>query len=141
MKQNCPCGSTKSFAECCQRLHDGASAASPEELMRARYSAFAVKNIEFVRDTTDPQSILEFDLAATREWADNSEFFKLEILRATDEGNKGTVEFKAHFRLLKGGDGKDQVHHEVAKFRKQAGTWYFRDGRLVNPNPPSGGPA
>ncbi|MGZ3723715.1 MAG: YchJ family protein [Bdellovibrionales bacterium] len=142
MKQNCPCGSTKSFAECCQRLHSGTPATSPEELMRARYTAFVVKNIEFVRDTTDPQSILEFDLESTKQWADTSEFFKLEVLRATNEGNKGIVEFKAHFRSSQGElAGKDQIHHELAKFRKQAGTWYFRDGRIVNPNPPSVGPS
>ena len=99
--------------------------------MRSRYSAFATKNMDYVRATTDPQMILSLDLEASREWAESAEFFKLEILRSTDEGNKGIVEFKAHFRLKEGGE---QVHHELSKFRKQAGTWYFRDGRVI-PNP------
>lgn len=137
MSTKCPCGSGKSFEECCERLHQGEPAQSPEQLMRARFSAFAVKNIDYVKETTDPQSLHEFDVAATKEWADTSEFYKLEILRATNEGNKGIVEFKAHFRQ----GGKEHIHHEISKFRKQAGHWYFRDGRLVNPNPPSGGPS
>ena len=100
--------------------------------MRSRYSAFAIKNMDYVRATTDPQMVLTLDLEASREWAEGAEFTKLEILRSTDEGNKGIVEFKAHFKLLK--DGSEQVHHELSKFRKQAGVWYFRDGRVI-PNP------
>jgi SEC-C motif domain protein len=137
MSTNCPCGSGESYSECCEKLHNGEPATSPEQLMRARFSAFVVKKIEFVRDTTDPQTILEFDLGATKQWAETSQFFKLEILKATNEGNKGIVEFKAHFKS----EGKDQIHHELSKFRKQAGVWYFRDGRLITPNPPSGGPS
>lgn len=134
MSTKCPCGSGKSFEECCERLHQGEPAQSPEQLMRARFSAFSIKNIDYVKETTDPQSLHEFDIDATKKWAETSEFFKLEIIRATDEGNKGIVEFKAHFRE----GGKEHIHHEISKFRKQAGVWYFRDGRLVNPNPPSG---
>jgi len=133
MSTKCPCGSAKTLEACCQPLLDGEPAPSPELLMRSRFTAFVVKDIQYVQATTDPQSRHEFDLEATKTWAETSEFFKLEILRASAEGNKGMVEFKAHFR---GTDGKDQVHHEISKFRKQAGVWYFRDGKLVAaPNP------
>lgn len=137
MSTKCPCGSGKAFSECCERLHKGEPATSPEELMRSRFAAFAVKNIDYVRNTTDPQALSEFDEAGTKEWAEKSEFFKLEILSASNEGNKGTVEFKAHFRT----EGKEHVHHEISKFRKHQGTWYFRDGRVIIPNPPAGDPS
>jgi SEC-C motif domain protein len=101
--------------------------------MRSRYTAFALKEMDYVAETTDPQTVVALDMAASKEWAETAEFYKLEVLRSTDEGNKGVVEFKAHFRLLK--DGSAQVHHEVAKFRKRAGVWYFRDGRVIaNPS-------
>ena len=99
--------------------------------MRSRYTAFALNNIDYVVATTDPQTILSFDMEATKEWADTSEFFKLEVLRSSCEGNKGIVEFKAHFRLK---DGTAQIHHEISKFRKQAGVWYFREGKLITPS-------
>jgi SEC-C motif-containing protein len=43
-------------------------------------------------------------------------------------GNKGMVEFKAHFKTL---GQEPQVHHELSKFRKQSGVWYFRDGKTL----------
>ena len=129
----CPCGLPGVFKECCEPLIKGHEPAkTPEALMRSRYSAFATKDMDYVLETTDRQTLHSFDLVASREWAESAEFFKLEILRATDEGNKGIVEFKAHFRLK---DGADQVHHELSKFRKQAGRWYFREGKVyANPS-------
>lgn len=124
---NCPCDSGKTFSSCCEPLLKGErSAQSPEELMRSRYSAFAVRNLDYVANTTDPQA--SFDREATAAWMNGSRFTKLEVLRATNEGNKGTVEFKAHFEPE---GGEAQIHHEVSKFRKQAGVWYFRDGRVL----------
>lgn len=39
---SCPCGSGRPYAECCGALHRGErAAATAEELMRSRYSAFA----------------------------------------------------------------------------------------------------
>ncbi|HAU19042.1 MAG TPA: hypothetical protein DCS72_11975, partial [Marinobacter adhaerens] len=41
--RNCPCGSGKSYSECCQPLHHGEAASTPEALMRSRYAAFVLK--------------------------------------------------------------------------------------------------
>jgi SEC-C motif-containing protein len=124
----CYCCSSKPFSDCCQPLLDGSrEASSPEELMRARYSAFCTKNLDFVVDTTDPQARADMDRAATAEWMNNSDFTKLDVLRATDEGNKCTDEFKAYFKM----NGEDEIHNEIYKFRKQAGTWFFRYGKVV----------
>jgi SEC-C motif domain protein len=128
MSTICPCGSAKEFTSCCQLLIDGGAAAGPEDLMRSRYTAFVMKNLDYIAATTDPQAIGEFDFVATREWAEKSEFHKLEILNSSNEGNKGTVEFKAHYRM----DGAEHVHHELSKFRKHQGIWYFRDARLMS---------
>lgn len=55
--QACPCGAGKTYAECCQPLHSGAAAAAgPEQLLRARYSAYYGKVIDYVVDTTHPES-------------------------------------------------------------------------------------
>src|SRR5437870_1004722 len=93
----CPCGSNQSLSVCCQPLLDGNLASSPEALMRSRYTAYALKKMAYIKDTTDPQAASEVDMVATEKWAQQAKFFKLEILRSTDEGNKGIVEFKAHF--------------------------------------------
>lgn len=129
---SCTCMSGKSRAECCGPYLSGeVDAPTPEALMRSRYSAFCDKNLEYVEQTTDPQALSDFDRAATQAWMDGAEFSKLEVLKSSQDGNKGMVEFKAYFTM----DGKSEVHHEISKFRKQAGVWYFRDGKVILPPP------
>lgn len=129
----CLCGSSDTFPACCEPvLEDPAVAETPEALMRARYSAFCLKDIDFIFETTDSQTRGNFDMNANKEWAEKSTFLKLEVLRSEEQGNKGLVEFKAHFKM---GDEPEQIHHEIAKFRQQGGQWYFRDGKLVEPPP------
>jgi len=133
MSEACPCCSSKPFAQCCEPYLKGdLEAPTPEALMRSRYTAFALQDMDYVRATTDPQTVLKMDVEASREWAESSEFVRLEVLQSSSEGNKGAVEFKAHFKTA---DGQTHVHHEFSKFRKQAGIWYFRDGRVVAPPP------
>ncbi len=125
----CPCESNREFKSCCGLLIDhGAQASTPEQLMRSRYSAFALKNMKYIYDTTHPQARGEFDKKANQDWADQAQFTKLEILNSSVEANKGIVEFKAHFKLK---DTDPAIHHEVAYFRKQEGVWYFRDAKIV----------
>lgn len=94
--------------------------------MRSRYSAFVKKEFDYLEETLDPQTHLDFDNSANRSWAESVELFQLDILKAEENGTKAVVEFKAHFRQ----DGKEQIHHEVSRFRKQAGVWYFREGKV-----------
>jgi SEC-C motif-containing protein len=130
----CPCGSSKELKQCCELIIEGKKAASsPEELMRSRYTAFATHKFEYLVQTTDPQTRMQMDMKANEEWARSSKFSKLEILNSSEDGNKGLVEFKATYQT---GEEPQQVHHEFSKFRKQAGVWYFREGRVKAPANP-----
>lgn len=123
----CPCGSEKNYKDCCGVYHSGkALAPSAEALMRSRYCAFAKNEMQYLRDTTDPQTLESIDDEANKEWAERAKFIKLEIVNAEEKGTKGTVEFKAHYSV----DGEDYVHHEVSTFRKQAGQWFFKSGKI-----------
>lgn len=129
-KKPCPCQSGKSLEECCLPLVEGkAQATSPEQLMRSRYTAFALKKIDYIFNTLDPQARGDFDRQTNVDWAEQSTFTNLEIVKSTMEGNKGIVEFKATFQTA---DGQSHVHHEHSKFRKQGGVWYFREGRNIS---------
>lgn len=124
----CPCGSQKNEKECCISIIRGErEAETPEELMRSRYTAFTLGDMDYIFETTDPQTRTNFDMNANKEWAENSKFQKLEILNTSQDGNKGMVEFKATYQV---GDQPPKVHHEISKFRKQAGVWYFREGKI-----------
>lgn len=52
----CPCGSTLAYSKCCYRLHksrDAFASASAEQVVRARYSAYAKREVsDFVACST-----------------------------------------------------------------------------------------
>lgn len=122
---NCLCLSGEAYADCCGRFHDGrAEAATAEQLMRSRYSAFVLLNAEYLRKTWHPETApAELELDPAMEWR------RLDIL-STDRGgpldSEGTVEFKAHFR----DDGERGVHHETSRFVRENRRWYYVDGVL-----------
>ncbi|QDK44918.1 hypothetical protein DOM22_06950 [Bdellovibrio sp. ZAP7] len=123
----CPCGSDKNYSECCGVYHSGkATAPTAEALMRSRYAAFAKNQMQYLRDTTDPQSLGDIDDEANQEWAERAKFLKLEIIKAEEKANKGTVEFKAFYSV----DDEEYVHHEVSTFRRQEGQWFFKSGKV-----------
>nr|BFD59040.1 YchJ family protein [Bdellovibrio sp. CKG001] len=123
----CPCGSEKNYSVCCGVYHSGeALAPTAEALMRSRYSAFAKNQMQYLRDTTDPQTLDLIDDEANKEWAERAKFLKLEIVSAEEKGTKGLVEFKAYYSI----DDEEYIHHEVSTFRKQAGEWFFKSGKI-----------
>lgn len=53
----CPCGAGTDYAACCGPLHRGeALAQTAEQLMRSRYSAFAVGDAEYLLLTWHPST-------------------------------------------------------------------------------------
>ncbi len=119
----CPCGSEKKYSDCCQPLHQGLQVATTAlQLMKSRYAAYVKKEFQYLRDTTHRQAYDKINHDQNEQWAKAVHFFKLEILNHNEEGNKATVEFKAHFD----NQGQEEVHHEKSYFRKDGGSWFFR---------------
>jgi SEC-C motif domain protein len=130
---SCPCGSGNTFTDCCEPIINGTILAErAEQLMQARYSAYAEKKTEFLFESLHPDHRDGYDAEQTREWAATSTWEGLEII-ATENGGKddtaGTVEFIAYYTV----DGEKNRHHELASFAKQDDTWYFTDGAAVPP--------
>ncbi len=130
-RTDCPCGSGQDYETCCGLLINGsAPAATPEALMRSRYTAFAKQEMAYIEATLHPGQRHDYDAAGSAKWARESEWEQLEIVNAStdpENANRGSVEFRAHYRT---GDAH-QVHHELAEFRRSGGTWYFFDGKMV----------
>lgn len=129
---NCFCGSSKKFENCCQSFIDGtAKPATAEELMRSRYSAYAVCAVEYILRSTHPSTRRLHDAKLIENWAKLNRWQRLEIIaknggEATDK--KGTVEFKAYFTDE---NEQPQIHHEISNFRRELGKWFFVDGRIL----------
>jgi len=131
----CPCGSDKSYKQCCEPIIKGKKAApTAQALMRARYSAYVKTEVDFILKTTAPKQREGLDERATRAWSEHAKWHSLEIV-STEKGGAddetGTVEFAASYTE---GD-KFKRHHEKARFRKVRGKWLYEDGDMVKQQP------
>lgn len=129
---NCYCCSGKNFDECCQPFLDGtAKPQTAEELMRSRFSAYAVGAIEYLLRSTHPSTRKFHKAEEIENWAKTNTWERLEIVSKSNgeaKDTQGTVEFKAYFT---GADGNPQIHHEHSNFRKELGKWFFVDGKVL----------
>lgn len=136
MNENlCPCCSGKKYEECCKPVITGErKAATPEELMRARYSAYAKTEIDFIVDSTHKEKREENDRGEIENWSKKSDWLGLEIIKTADDPEKadtGYVEFIATYADR----GVKLEHHELAEFKKVKDEWFFYDGQLVAQHP------
>jgi len=119
----CPCGSGKTYRDCCAPLHRGESlATSAEALMRSRYSAYVLKLGDYLAATwhrsTRPAQL---DIAE-----DNTPWQRLRILataRGGETDSEGVVEFAADYP---GGQ-----MHERSRFVREDGQWFYLDGEML----------
>ena len=130
--KTCPCFSEKNYSNCCEPFIKGtAFPATAAEMMRSRYSAYVVKDVDYIGKTNDPEDKDEFDIEAAKEWANTAEWTGLDIVETIDGEAKdqtGIVEFKAKFKV----NGMEHVHHERSNFRKINNKWFFVNGKVVN---------
>ncbi|TYC53634.1 zinc chelation protein SecC [Rhodobacterales bacterium] len=121
----CPCGSGAALEICCGPFLSGAAVPpTAEKLMRSRYAAYVLQNIDYLKETLWPKYQDGFDTVATAKWAAENHWAGLAVLE-TEKGGEadrdGTVLFEAKY--LTGGELK--VHRELSRFRKKAGRWYY----------------
>ena len=121
----CPCGSAQPFRCCCGPLLDGtATAHTAEQLMRSRYSAYALGRLDYVRDTWHPDT-----RPAVIDPEPRLRWLGLEVRRreAGRQGDtEGVVEFVARCKL----GGRAQRVHETSRFRFEHGRWWYVEGEL-----------
>ena len=122
----CPCGNQQEYKPCCSQVHEGAAAASAEQLMRARYSAYVLKREDFLLASWHADSRpASLNLAAQQP---SPTWLELEIRQQHNEDeNHASVEFVARYRL---GGGRAQRQHETSRFVREDGRWYYLDGEL-----------
>lgn len=118
----CPCGASD-YAACCSRYHCGAPAPDAATLMRSRYSAYALKLVTYLLATWHPDTRpAALDLAA-----DNTKWLGLEVMKHIPESaDRSTVEFVARYKI----DGRAYRLHEVSRFVREEGRWFYVDGQF-----------
>jgi SEC-C motif-containing protein len=131
----CPCGSQKKVNECCLPVIKGTQVAqTAETLMRARYSAFALGEIDFIISSHHSRTRDEVKREEVEEWSRKSEWLGLRIVNTQagqQSDTKGNVIFHARYHM----DGKLTDHWENAEFEKENGQWRFLDAKPVKTQP------
>jgi SEC-C motif-containing protein len=122
----CPCGNPAGYTACCGPLHDGAAAPDAEALMRSRYSAYVLRREDYLLASWHAETRpLSLRLAAQHP-APTWLGLEIRASHAIDDDH-ATVEFIARYRL---GGGRAQRQHELSRFVREQGRWYYVDGEL-----------
>ncbi len=131
----CPCGSGLDFEECCHPIIAGeVKASTAEKLMRARYSAHATRNYDFVASSCHPEFREEASPEENEKWSSLMEWEKLdinEVVAGSENDETGEVDFTAHYTVR----GFPQEMREHAYFRRENDTWYYVDGDVYGREP------
>ncbi len=122
----CPCGTAKPYAACCGRWHQGPQALqapTAQDLMRSRYSAFVLDRLAYLLDTWHPST----RPASLEPNPPGLKWLALTSKQPRDQdADHATVEFVARSRLA----GRASRMHEVSRFVREGGRWYYVDGDL-----------
>ena len=120
----CPCGGAD-YAGCCGRYVDGGAVAPDAEvLMRSRYTAYVLGREPYLlaswHASTRPAAL---DLAAGAQ----PKWLGLQVKRhARLDGDTAVVEFVARYKV----GGRAHRLHEVSRFVREGGRWYYVDGEV-----------
>ena len=93
--------------------------------MRSRYSAYAMRQIDYLVSTTHASVLKLYPRTSIAQWANSTNFTKLIILYA-----EGTiVEFEAQFST---NNKPIELLHERSVFVQEQGVWYYTQGEHLS---------
>ena len=122
--RRCPCGTGLPLDECCGPLHDGTTtAATAEQLMRSRYSAFAVGDPAYLLATWHPTTRPADAHARRRRPLDRA--------RRAGHHRRLAAERRRHRRVprpLRPRRRRTAAQHERSRFVRDGGRWHYLDG-------------
>ncbi len=120
--KDCPCGGG-AYAACCGRFHAGETAATAEQLMRSRYSAYVLHDTAYLLQSWHPSTR---PAEAELEEGCGSKWLGLEVKKHVPLGEEATVEFVARYKT----GGRAHRLHEVSRFVREKGAWLYVDGEF-----------
>ena len=147
---NCPCGSGAVYRDCCLPYHNKLQQPlDPVALVRARYSAYALENIDFIMDSTSAKSpdyaaYIESPIGARsgrKKWAkdirknmvDAFSYVHMEVDQVESDGNDASVDYR-HLAISKIENTMYPIK-ERAFLSKVNGRWEFEAAVVERPDP------
>lgn len=130
----CPCGSGAATGDCCGTFLAGRSVPkTAEQLMRSRYTAYALGDGGYLYRTQHPRFRVGLTPAALRAAARGSVWQRLEVLaaRGGPRDRRGQVEFRAWYTRA----GQPGMLHERSRFLRTSGRWFYTQGEALGAKP------
>ncbi|KAL7465637.1 hypothetical protein ACHAXS_005950 [Conticribra weissflogii] len=138
----CPCGSGLVYMKCCRILHkEGFADATAEQIVRARYSAYAKREVDFIVASTHPLN--KAFVADIEHWKetirmncyDNFELKSCEILEEVYEGEGDEEIAKVKFvaKMTQVDSREKTAFMETSTFERAGkhiagGAWLYKEG-------------
>ncbi len=167
MGKPCICGSGRPFAHCCDLYLKGTTGGVPgetirgnkfaptaEALMRSRYTAFVLGNIDYLLAThhldyhSSDRASLQKSIQTTLRTTEWINLIVLDIQKGQRKDKIGSVEFVAAYRSKqstaleieraaeKGSPNAIAQLHEKSQFVREGAQWFYTKGELLAPYQP-----
>lgn len=131
----CPCQSQRTYADCCQIFHQKtAFPETAEQLMRSRYCAYVLQNIDYIIETTVPTQQHLLNQNAIAQWSQSAQWLGLTVHQhiSSIKPHHAQVAFSAFFAE----NGTTHEHRELSAFVQIQSNkrWYFIDPTVPLPS-------
>ncbi len=128
MSRPCPCTSKKPYDRCCGPFHSGTAVPeTAEQLMRSRFSAYALAKVDYLISTRPEAKRADEDRKELEQYCKSVSCVGLKII-GKEKGGKvddtGIVTFHASIQA----NGRRSLHIETASFTREHGKWVYADG-------------
>jgi SEC-C motif-containing protein len=127
MSRPCPCQSKKTYDKCCEPYHVGkALPQTCEQLMRSRFTAYAMAKVDYLLATTAEAKRNEENREELLDYCRSVKCVNLKVLKA--DGGPGDTEGHVHFHASLQVNGKRHLHAEKSTFVREGEAWVYLDG-------------
>lgn len=129
INMTCPCAintlhNPPLYHTCCGSFHANAlKPATPEQLMRSRYTAFVIKLYDYLIATHHPEYLRGLTASALAQ-SPETHWLTLEIISSSSTDLHGQVEFQAWYK----DDSGINAIHERSDFQCIEGDWLYTQG-------------
>lgn len=139
MFEQCHCGNELGYFSCCKPfVEGGVPAPTPEALMRSRYTAYVMKNVDYLLATYHSSAPHKPTRETMLRNSEGISWLSLRVIRSEfgHHENEAFVEFEATYRgksqdlCLAVVSGKVHKMEERSRFLKENDQWFYVDGAL-----------
>ncbi len=128
MSRPCPCTSKKPYDRCCGPFHSGtASPETAEQLMRSRFSAYALAKVDYLISTRPKAKQVDEDREELALYCKSVSCVGLKIV-GKEMGGKGDDTGVVTFHASLQTNGRRSLHIETSSFAREQGKWVYVDG-------------